>query len=91
MVSPHQEQTVLRSVCTHGDSAHYLFHDGTKDVDLGRYSLQCGRRNDSLKLWIAWREIQDSTKMVEKYCDLSGYLEDLVNDSEHLSMMSERD
>jgi L-2,4-diaminobutyrate decarboxylase len=28
--------------------------------------------------------------MVEKYCDLSGYLEDLVNESENLSMMSER-
>jgi glutamate/tyrosine decarboxylase-like PLP-dependent enzyme len=44
-------------------------------------------------LWIAWREIGDSgwAKMVEKYCNLSGYLEDLVNDSEHLSMMSERD
>ena len=29
--------------------------------------------------------------MVEKYCDLSGYLEDLVNNSKYLSMMSERD
>lgn len=88
-----KNKSVLRSVCTHGDSAHYLFHDDTKDVDLGRYSLQCGRRNDSLKLWIAWREIGDSgwAKMVEKYCDLSGYLEDLVNNSKYLSMMSERD
>jgi len=88
-----KNKSVLRSVCAHGDSAHYLFHDDTKDVDLGRYSLQCGRRNDSLKLWIAWREIGDSgwAKMVEKYCDLSGYLEDLVNNSKYLSMMSERD
>jgi glutamate/tyrosine decarboxylase-like PLP-dependent enzyme len=87
-----KKKSILRSVCRHGDSAHYLFHGDTKDVDLGRYSLQCGRRNDSLKLWIAWREIGDSgwTKMVEKYCDLSGYLEDLVNESENLSMMSER-
>ncbi len=88
-----KNKSVLRSVCAHGDSAHYLFHDDTKDVDLGRYSLQCGRRNDSLKLWVAWREIGDSgwAKMVEKYCDLSGYLEDLVNNSKYLSMMSERD
>jgi len=87
-----KNQSVLKSVCAHGDSAHYLFHEDTKDVDLGRYSLQCGRRNDSLKLWIAWREIGDSgwAKMVEKYCDLSSYLEDLVNESEHLSMMSNR-
>ena len=87
------KKSVLRSVCTHGNSAHYLFHDDTKDVDLGRYSLQCGRRNDSLKLWIAWREIGDSgwAKMVERYCELADYLEDLVNKSEHLSMMSDRD
>ena len=87
-----KNKSILKSVCAHGDSAHYLFHDDTKDVDLGRYSLQCGRRNDSLKLWIAWREIGDSgwAKMVENYCDLSDYLERLVNESTHLSMMSDR-
>ena len=87
-----KNKSILKSVCAHGDSAHYLFHDDTKDVDLGRYSLQCGRRNDSLKLWIAWREIGDSgwAKMVENYCDLSDYLERLVNESNHLSMMSDR-
>ncbi len=88
-----KHQTILRAVCAHGDSAHYLFHDDTREVDLGRYSLQCGRRNDSLKLWLAWREIGDSgwAKMVERYCMLSNYLEDLVTSSEHLFMMSERE
>ena len=88
-----KNKSVLRSVCTHGDSAHYLFHDDTKDVDLGRYSLQCGRRNDSLKLWMAWREIGDAgwAEMVEKYYDLSDYLENLVNESDKLSMMSNRE
>ena len=87
-----KNQAILKSVCAHGESAHYLFHEDTKDIDLGRYSLQCGRRNDSLKLWIAWREIGDSgwAKMVERYYDLSSYLEDLVNESEHLAMMSDR-
>ena len=87
-----KSKDTLRAVCAHGDAAHYLFHENTKDVDLGRYSLQCGRRNDSLKLWIAWREIGDAgwAKMVERYCDLSDYLESLVADSEHLTMMSER-
>lgn len=50
---------VLGTVCSHGDSAHYLYHEATQNVDLGRYSLQCGRRNDALKLWLAWREIGD--------------------------------
>ena len=87
-----KHKSILWSVCAHGDAAHYLFHEDNKDVDLGRYSLQCGRRNDSLKLWIAWREIGDAgwARMVEKYCDLSDYLENLVIENEHLSMMSER-
>ena len=87
-----KSKDILRAVCAHGDAAHYLFHEDTKDIDLGRYSLQCGRRNDSLKLWIAWREIGDSgwAKMVERYCDLSDYLEALVARSEYLTMMSER-
>ena len=87
-----KSKDTLRAVCAHGDAAHYLFHEDTKDIDLGRYSLQCGRRNDSLKLWIAWREIGDAgwAKMVERYCDLSDYLEALVEKSGHLTMMSER-
>tara|TARA_B100001540_G_scaffold287366_1_gene281814 strand:+ start:246 stop:1670 length:1425 start_codon:yes stop_codon:yes gene_type:complete len=87
-----KHKSILRAVCAHGDAAHYLFHEDSKDVDLGRYSLQCGRRNDSLKLWIAWREIGDSgwARMVEKYCELSDYLENLVIENAHLSMMSER-
>ena len=87
-----KSKDTLRAVCAHGDAAHYLFHEDTKDIDLGRYSLQCGRRNDSLKLWIAWREIGDAgwAKMVERYCDLSDYLEALVAKSQHLTMMSER-
>ena len=88
-----KQKNILRAVCTHGDAAHYLFHEDTKDVDLGRYSLQCGRRNDALKLWIAWREIGDAgwAKMIERYCELSDYLEQLVSDTDNLSMMSVRE
>ena len=87
-----KHKSTLRAVCAHGDAAHYLFHEDSRDVDLGRYSLQCGRRNDSLKLWIAWREIGDSgwARMVDRYCELSDYLETLVIENEHLTMMSER-
>ncbi|DAC30001.1 MAG TPA: glutamate decarboxylase [Candidatus Poseidoniaceae archaeon] len=87
-----KNKATLRAVCAHGDAAHYLFHEDSKDIDLGRYSLQCGRRNDSLKLWIAWREIGDAgwAKLVERYCKLSDYLESLVTESESLAMMSER-
>ena len=89
-LTKHKE--VLGGVCAHGNAAHYLFHEDTKDVDLGRFSLQCGRRNDSLKLWIAWREIGDQgwAEMVEKYCELSDYLQAAVQSHPKLEMMSER-
>ena len=32
----------------------YIFH-GSEDGDLGPMSLQCGRRADALKLWLAWK------------------------------------
>lgn len=83
---------VLSSVCSHGDVAHYLFHEESRDVDLGRYSLQCGRRNDALKLWLAWRECGDEgwAQLVERYQDLAGYLVEKVESSSHLRMMSSR-
>ena len=87
-----KNKNILKNICTHGDVAHYLFHDESRDVDLGRYSLQCGRRNDALKLWLAWREIGDSGwgKMVEGYCDLAKYLEEKISQNENLEMMSFR-
>lgn len=87
-----KDKTVLGRVCAHGDSAHYLFHSDTEEVDLGRYSLQCGRRNDALKLWLAWREKGDAgwAKVVDNYNALAQYLEDRVNQETCLTMMSSR-
>jgi glutamate/tyrosine decarboxylase-like PLP-dependent enzyme len=33
----------------------YLFHDLEVGEDLGRKSIQCGRRVDAVKLWMAWK------------------------------------
>lgn len=38
--------------------AEYLFHGN--EIDLGQKSLQCGRRADALKLWMAWKSEGDS-------------------------------
>jgi glutamate/tyrosine decarboxylase-like PLP-dependent enzyme len=37
------------------ESADYLFQTHTDDLNPGTRSLQCGRRNDALKLWAAWQ------------------------------------
>ena len=72
--------------------AHYLFHESSKDHDLGRYSLQCGRRNDALKLWLAWRECGDAgwASLVENYVSLADHLQARVDDHANLEMMSSR-
>lgn len=38
----------------------YIFHENEDDnCDLGESSIQCGRRNDVLKLWLAWKYFGD--------------------------------
>ncbi len=88
-----KDPAVLRKICAHGDSAHYLFHNDAENVDLGRTSLQCGRRNDALKLFVAWREKGDAgwARMVESYMDLAGYLQEIIEQQDCLEMMSDRD
>ncbi len=41
------------------EKADYLFH-GEDMHDRGQTSLQCGRRNDALKLWAAWQALGDT-------------------------------
>lgn len=36
-------------------NADYLFHEDNYEYDLGNKSLQCGRRPDAFKLWLAWQ------------------------------------
>lgn len=83
---------VLRTLCDHTNVAHYLFHDDAENIDLGRYSLQCGRRNDALKLWLEWRSRGDAgwASMVDRYMSLADHLQTLVDQHEHLEMMSQR-
>ncbi|MCO4755793.1 MAG: hypothetical protein KC478_15030, partial [Bacteriovoracaceae bacterium] len=41
-----------------GGGATYLFHEyENSEFDTGPYSLQCGRKVDSLKLWLVWKSL----------------------------------
>ena len=43
------------------EGTEYLFHkENDKQPDLGKRSLQCGRRVDALKLWLTWKYYGDS-------------------------------
>ena len=84
--------SILRTLCGHVTTAHYLFHDAAENEDLGRYSLQCGRRNDALKLWLEWRVRGDAgwAKLVDGYMDRANYLQKSIEDHPSLEMMSSR-
>jgi glutamate/tyrosine decarboxylase-like PLP-dependent enzyme len=83
---------ILRKVCSHGNVAHYLFLGDAEDVDLGRTSLQCGRRNDALKLFLAWREKGDAgwARLIDNYVRLADYLQSKAEEHPNLEMMSSR-
>ena len=87
-----KDADILRAVCSTGQTAHYLYHDTGAEVDLGRYSLQCGRRNDALKLWLAWREIGDAgwASMLERFMDLADFLQQRIEKHDALEMVSDR-
>lgn len=86
-----RDSGILHKTCSHTSRADYLLHDETKNVDLGRMSLQCGRRVDALKLWLAWRAHGDEgwRKLIEGYFDLAGFLAQLVRDEERLELVVE--
>jgi glutamate/tyrosine decarboxylase-like PLP-dependent enzyme len=87
-----KDADILRAVCSTGQTAHYLYHDTGAEIDLGRFSLQCGRRNDALKLWLAWREIGDAgwASMLERFMDLADHLQRSIENHDALEMVSDR-
>ena len=49
------------------NEAEYLYQTDGDDFNLGKTSLQCGRRNDALKFWSLWKAI--GTKGLEAMVD----------------------
>ncbi|WP_299119661.1 pyridoxal-dependent decarboxylase [uncultured Winogradskyella sp.] len=49
------------------NEAEYLYQTDGDDFNLGKTSMQCGRRNDALKIWTLWKSI--GTNGLEKIVD----------------------
>lgn len=60
------------------NEADYLYQTESDDYNLGKISLQCGRRNDALKLWTLWKSI--GTKGLEKIVDHQFELAQIARD-----------
>ncbi len=60
------------------NEAEYLYQTDANDFDLGKTSIQCGRRNDALKLWTLWKSV--GNKGIEEMVDNQFYLADVARD-----------
>ncbi len=70
--------------------ADYIYHDSeSASYDLGPSSLQCGRRVDSLKLWLAWKYYGDKgySERIEKLFDLASYATSVIEEDNALEIM----
>jgi glutamate/tyrosine decarboxylase-like PLP-dependent enzyme len=72
------------------EPASYLFQDDAL-LDPGRGSLQCGRKNDALKLWLCWKHHGDEglARRVEHLFALAAHLAARVRQEPRLRLVQE--
>ncbi|MEZ6243217.1 MAG: aminotransferase class V-fold PLP-dependent enzyme [Phycisphaerales bacterium] len=74
--------TKRRGLCRQNfdESASYLYQEDDDDLNPGRSSIQCGRRNDALKLWTAWNHHGDAgyDRMISHMRDLAERARDVI-------------
>lgn len=83
-----QKGTLLKHLST--DRTEYIFHNNeTSDYDLGPASLQCGKRNDALKLWLAWQYYGDKgyAERMDYLMGLARYATEKVLEDPELELM----
>ncbi|MCP5061378.1 MAG: aspartate aminotransferase family protein [Ignavibacteriae bacterium] len=69
----------------------YLFHENeTGAYDLGKKSFQCGRRVDSLKLWLSWKYFGDKgyENRIDELFRLAHYATQLVKEKTEIELMN---
>lgn len=70
----------------------YIFHDNDNARwDLGPASLQCGKHNDALKLWMAWKYYGDEgyEQGIDNVMDLAEYATNKIKASDEMELMAE--
>ena len=70
----------------------YIFHDIDNIEDLGKKSIQCGRRVDAVKLWFAWKYfgIEGYEKRIDNLWEMAEYAESIVKSTSQLQLLCER-
>lgn len=70
----------------------YIFHDIDEIEDLGKKSIQCGRRVDAIKLWFAWKYfgLKGYQQRIDNLMEMAAWAEKLVHENPRLELMAPR-
>ncbi|KAL2866963.1 uncharacterized protein BJX67DRAFT_372153 [Aspergillus lucknowensis] len=73
------------------ETASELEGDSPEIWDLADLTLQCGRRADSLKLFLSWTYYGTSgyENQIDTACETAAYLADLIQDNQNFILVSE--
>ena len=86
-----KDKTALKSNLSRLNT-DYIYHENEEnDYDLGESSIQCGRRNDALKVWLSWKYMGHAgfENHIEHLFDLTKYVELKISEHDNLELMSE--
>jgi glutamate/tyrosine decarboxylase-like PLP-dependent enzyme len=72
------------------EKAEYLFQS-EEDYNPGEQSMQCGRRNDALKVWAAWKYYGDEgyEARINRVFELSQYAANYIQKSPELELLQQ--
>lgn len=72
------------------NDASYLYQTDHDDFNLGKTSLQCGRRNDALKFWTLWKSVgtKGLAEIVDKQFELADIARNYVANHPDYSLYS---
>ncbi len=70
----------------------YIFHENEeKNCDLGESSIQCGRKNDALKVWLTWKFFGDLgfEKRINNLFEIANYLKFKILEHNSFELMAD--
>jgi sulfinoalanine decarboxylase/sulfinoalanine decarboxylase/aspartate 1-decarboxylase len=72
------------------NDASYLYQTDHDEFNLGKTSLQCGRRNDALKFWTLWKSVgtKGLERIVDHQFDLADVARDYINSNSDYTLYS---
>jgi glutamate/tyrosine decarboxylase-like PLP-dependent enzyme len=70
----------------------YIYHNNSELEDLGKKSVQCGRRVDAVKLWFAWKYFgrDGYARKMDHLMELAAYAESKVHNHPQLELVFPR-